>query len=91
MTDSYEYSRSPWIACFGEAKYISTTREYSDAFIAGVLSRVANWLGGLDRVPTVEDYHKGRLWQIKQSGGCDFDREVMRALARHTCCITKGA
>lgn len=29
MTDCYEYSRSPWPEAFGDAKYVSTSRDFS--------------------------------------------------------------
>lgn len=84
MTDSYEYRHDPWTDLFGDAKYVSTERDWSDATVAMILERVAADLGGLDRVPTIEDFRKWRLWTIKQSGGCDFEREFNRALSDYT-------
>jgi hypothetical protein len=84
MTDSYEYRHDPWTDLFGDAKYVSTRREWSDTVIAATLDRVARELGGLNRVPTIQDYRMGKLWTIKQSGGCDFDREVNVALSDYT-------
>jgi hypothetical protein len=81
MTDSYDYSHSVWTDAFGDAKYVHTQRHYSDALITDILAQVAERLGGLDRTPTLEDYKQGRLWQVKQSGGCNYDREVNIALS----------
>lgn len=89
MDDSYEYSRSPWIEVFGEARYVHCSRDYSDKALESVLRRVCDRLGGMEERPTVEDYRKGRLWNFKQSGGCDVGREVNVALSKHTYCLTR--
>ena len=88
MTDCYNYEHSTWTDAFGDAKYVQTTREYSDAFIVRVLDRVSRYWGA-DPAPTLEDYRMGRLWKVK-SNASDFQREVHRALYRHTQCVTKG-
>lgn len=86
-TDCYNYRGDhAWPDAFGSAKYVHSTREYSDRMVASVMGRVCRWLGGLDRTPTVDDYRTGRLYSINQSGGCEVDREVHRALSRHTYC-----
>lgn len=87
MTDSYEYKRSPWTEVYGEARYVFCNRDYSDKMLACVMRRVCERLGGMDKLPSVEDYKQGRLWQFKQSGGCDVEREIGQALARHTYCV----
>ena len=88
MTDCYNYEYSTWTDAFGDAKYVQTTREYSDAFIARVLDRVSRYWRA-DPAPTLEDYRMGRLWKVKSNAG-DFQCEVHRALYRHTQCVTKG-
>lgn len=87
MTDSYEHKRSPWTELFGEAKYVFCNRSYSDKAVESVIRRVCNWLGGIDQIPTVADYRSGNLWKFKQSGGCDVQREINTALAKHTYCV----
>ncbi len=87
MTDSYEYKDSPWTEAFGDTKYMHCTRHYSDKTVASVMRRVCEHLGGMEALPTVEDYRQGRLWNFKQSGGCDVGREVSIALAKHTFCL----
>jgi hypothetical protein len=89
MTDSYEYTRSDWTDTFGEGKYVHSSREYSDKVVANVIGRVCRRLGGLDRFPTVEDYRRGRIWNVHTSGGCDVGRELSVALSRHTLAVTR--
>lgn len=89
MTDCYNYRSSPWTEVFGEAKYVSCTRHYSPAMVEAVIRRVCARLGGMDAIPTVEDYQKGRLFMFKQSGGCDVEREINAALSKHTYCLTR--
>ena len=90
MTDCYNYESCAWTDAFGDSKYISTYRDYSDKMLLSVMGRVCRWLGGMDKTPTVEDYRQGRLWNFKQSGGCDVQREIGVALSRHTYSITRG-
>lgn len=87
MTDCYDYKSSPWTEVFGEAKYLHCRRDYSDKTVQSVIRRVCERLGGMDVVPTVEDWRMGRLWQFKQSGGCDVEREIRLALEKHTYCL----
>lgn len=87
MTDSYDYKSSPWTEVYGEAKYIHCRRDYSDKAVESIIRRVCERLGGMDAVPTVEDWHMGRLWQFKQSGDCDVEREIRLALEKHTYCL----
>lgn len=90
MTDCYNYERSPWTEVFGEAKYTHCSRDYSDAMLRSVITRVCDRLGGMDARPTPEDYKQGLLWQFKQSGGCDVEREIRAALQKHTFCLGGG-
>lgn len=87
MTDSYDYKHSPWTEVYGDAKYIFCDRDYSDTMIETTIRRVCNRLGGMEAIPTVEDYRKGQLWKFKQSGGCDVEREIRQALSKHTYCL----
>jgi hypothetical protein len=87
MTDCYEYKRSPWTELFGEARYVFCNRDYSDKMVADAIRRTCARLGGMEAIPTVEDYRRGELWKFKQSGGCDVEREIRTALAKHTYCV----
>jgi hypothetical protein len=83
--DSYSYRADrAWTAAFGDAKYVQTQREYSDAMIARAIGAVCARLGGMDNTPTVEDYRQGRLWNIRTSGNCDFSRELNIYLSEST-------
>ena len=90
MTDCYNYESCAWTDAFGDSKYISTSRDYSDKMLSSVIGRVCRWLGGMEKTPTLEDYRQGRLYSFKQSGGCDVEREINVALSRHTYSITRG-
>jgi hypothetical protein len=87
MTDSYDYERSAWTEAFGGVRYVFENREVSDALVAGCIRRTVAKLGGLDTVPSVEDYRMGRLHSLMTSGGCDFSRELNAAISRHTCTL----
>ena len=91
MIDLYEYEASPWRDVFGDSKYVHVHRDCSDEMVASVIGRVCRRLGGMDAIPTVEDYRQGRLYMFKQSGGCDVQREISIALSRHTYCIESRA
>jgi hypothetical protein len=84
MTDCYNYEHSAWGDAFGTAKYVHSTRHYSDRWITAIMYRVAKRLGGMPRVATLDDYKQGRLWNFKTSGGCDYGREVNVALSDAT-------
>jgi hypothetical protein len=87
MTDCYDYKRSPWTEVYGDAKYLFCNRDYSDRMLESVINRVCARLGGMDAIPTPQDYRMGQLWKFKQSGGCDVEREIRSALAKHTYCV----
>lgn len=63
MTDSYDYEFSYWTEAFGDAKYISSNREYSDAFINRVLAELITKYGTIDgeACPSLEDYRNGNM------------------------------
>jgi|SRR5208282_2420182 len=87
MTDSYTYAHDVWTDAFGEAKYVFSTRHYSDRVIESVMGRICRHFGGIETMPTLEDYKQGRLWNVKQSRGCDMSREINIALQKHTCSV----
>ena len=84
MTDTYNYRADHgWCDAFGDAKYVQTHRDYSDALIARVLGRVyREWCDADVPAPTVEDYRAGRIYTVRARCG-DFTREVHRAMHRH--------
>lgn len=92
MTDCYNYRRSPWTEVFGESKYITESRHASDAAILSAARRVKAKLGGITE--SVEEiaaaYKVGAVYQIKQSGGCDVQRELNQAVSRHTYCLAQA-
>lgn len=87
MTDCYEYRKSAWTEVFGSSKYIMDQRDHSDKAIESAIRRACNRLGGMDAIPTVEDYRMGRLYEFKQSGGCDVRREVHQEIEKQTWCV----
>lgn len=56
MNDLYTYSECAWTEAFGDAKYITSSRELSDSFVSAVLATFSGTFDG-DAVPTLEDYH----------------------------------
>lgn len=89
MTDSYEYKRSPWTEVFGEAKYVFCQRSYSDNTAQSVARLVRSRLGGIEETPEqiAALWKRGECWKVKQSGGCDVDREMNAQLAKRTYCV----
>ena len=87
MTDCYDYSMSAWNDAFGDAKYVHSSRDYSEKFVASVLGRLAR-MWGVNPAPTFQDWHQGRLWAFKVPNCGDFQSEVHRAMSRHTCYAT---
>lgn len=66
QTDSYDYRHSDWKDAFGDAKYISTHRTYSDSLVASAIGRVANKYGA--EPIAVEDYRSGAAWRWMVTG-----------------------
>jgi hypothetical protein len=83
MTDCYEYKSSPWNETFGASKYIMWNRHYSDAAITSAIRRLCARFGLTAEIPAIEDYKTGNMWRFNQSG-IDMQREMHRALERHT-------
>jgi hypothetical protein len=78
MEDIYNYSSTGFNALFGDAKYISTSRENSDAAIAAALAVVARKWGA--EALSLEDYKKGGAWRWQTEDGHRLDSEVHKAL-----------
>lgn len=70
MEDIYEYSRSAWTDAFGDAKYVSTSRERSDKATASALRTLAakniEELEGVDL--SLEAYKAGKLSSVRVWG-----------------------
>lgn len=73
-TDCYNYDRSVFKEIFGDAKYVSASRKYSDSLVASAIEATMKRYGG-DPI-TVEDYNMGRAWRWMNSGGVDLGREL---------------
>lgn len=80
MTDSYSFDRDrAFCDMFGGTQYIFCHRHYSEEAILYALERVKerNWADWT--VPTLEDYQKGRAWQMSKPysyGGSNWYSEV---------------
>lgn len=72
MEDIYEYNRSDWKDAFGDAKYITTNRRYSDSLIESAIGYVANKYG-VEPI-SVEQYTRGGAWGWKTDSGYALDR-----------------
>lgn len=64
MTDCYNYEFSYWTEAFGDAKFITASRDVSDALVERVLAALAARYGTMDGqpCPTLHDYRNGNLW-----------------------------
>jgi len=81
MTDCYDYNTTDWNEAFGDAKYVSTSREYSDSLIESAIAIVVNQYGGCEPL-TVEQYRNGAAWGWMNSGGCDLGRALSQTLSK---------
>lgn len=62
MEDIYEYNTGPFNDFFGDAKYISTSRNYTDALVAEAIAAVAEKYG-VEPI-AVEDYRRGNTYRM---------------------------
>lgn len=63
MTDSYNYSRSNFGACFGTSKYISATRTMTEKLFTKTLIKLTDEYGIKD-LPTFEEYIQGEAYKV---------------------------
>lgn len=91
--DLYEYSRDAWTDAFGDAKYVSDRRDYSDKAVASAIRTVqAKYAGNLSarniNEIKVEDLRAGRLWNVEVMGNwsdyLSLQAIINRELARRT-------
>lgn len=86
LDDSYTYRGDhAFVDAFGDARFVSTSREFSDRALSSVLGRVCRAYGA--PVVSVADYRAGRSWDVRAPNGSDVGREIARALSRHTYCV----
>lgn len=78
--DCYRYERTDWNDAFGDAKYISADRKYSDSLIASAIDRVAKRYG-VSPI-TVEQYKTGMAWRWATENGIDLARELSLYLTK---------
>jgi hypothetical protein len=81
MEDIYEYSRNAFNMVFGDAKYITTSRDCSDDMIESAIAGVVKYYGGCEPI-SVEDYRQGRSWRWMNSGGVDMGRALSQRLQK---------
>ena len=79
MEDIYNYDTTGFNALFGDAKYITTSRDNSDAAIAAALAAVARKFGAPPF--SLEDYKTRGAWQWQTHDGHRLDSEVHQALS----------
>ena len=94
MDDSYTYSDSRWNDAFGDAKYISATRDYSDKAIDSAIRYVwARYGFNGAAKPAVADFRAGRCWGVRDDGGSydDLQSLIYRAAARQTWALASKA
>lgn len=94
MTDCYNYERGAWTDAFGDAKYVHSSRDYSEKAIAGAIRSVFNRYPGnlVDvAVPAVDDFRMGRLWNVRVDGLGDTLQSLVNVeLSRRTWSIGQG-
>jgi len=81
MTDCYDYNMTTWNEVFGDAKYVSASRDYSDALIEDAIRIVVNKFGGCEPI-TIDEYRRGSSWRWMNSGGCDLGRALSETLSK---------
>jgi hypothetical protein len=84
MTDCYNYREDhAWTDAFGDAKYISSSREYSPALVQTAIDFL--WDRYRPDAPKVsfEDYNQGRAWNVEIiKGGCPGDANAQSQIHR---------
>jgi hypothetical protein len=78
MDDIYEYSHDGWASVYGDAKYVSTHRDYSDELIESAIVAVSVRYQA-DPI-TVEQYRRGESWKWLSRGGVQMDDAIRQHL-----------
>ena len=98
MTDCYDYEANAWTDAFGDAKFVSTEREYSDQALANAIRTVsAQWAGNLASLGieplTVTNYRTGQYYRIQPSGAGNnywsLESIIFRTAAKRTYALNK--
>lgn len=100
MQDLYNYRHNVWIDAFGDAKYVFSQRNYSDAAVAGAIRSVkakyaANLVQrGIEEI-SVDDFRMGRLWNVDVMSGANpmhdgLQALISRELQRRTWALNKS-
>lgn len=79
MEDIYESRSTPWNTVFGSARYVHTSRDYSDSLVASGIDMVARKYGA-EPLP-VEEYQNGRGWTWNKQG-TRLGEELSRTLQK---------
>lgn len=95
VDDSYTYSRSAWPAAFGDAKYIHSRRDYSDAAVEACIRQIttrygANMAEAGVEPPTLEQWKYGRLSWTPILGNDGVRDLLCGALYKRTWALTKA-
>jgi hypothetical protein len=94
MRDCYDYSRDAWTDAFGDAKFVFSHRDYSDAAITACgRTACAKWGVSLPLDTIAAAYRSGELFRIRQQnfGARDFGDLVAIEMHRRTWALTKVA
>ena len=90
MEDIYEYSRSAWKEAFGDAKYLSCSRDNSDKAVASALRTLAAQnLDGAEELDLSLEAYKGRKLANARICGEWVDTMVHRVACRRIWCVAK--
>jgi len=82
LQDLYEYNDTAWTDAFGDAKYISTSRDYSLEFITATIRGLAIEHHDGD-LPTAEQFKSGSLYYKTPSRHCDSWQDLIyRAMVK---------
>ena len=71
MVDLYTYAHSEFTNLYGDAKYIMTTRHYSDSAIQDAITEIAAKWDDNPVTWTADDFNMGRLYVRNPSRHCD--------------------
>ncbi len=73
MIDLYSYEHTDFKSTYGDAKYITTSRELSDSFRAEIIEGTVAKYGDQGK-PTAEDWKMGRAWNVSPINNTQGER-----------------
>jgi len=68
--DLYNYENTIWTKAFGDAKYVTESRDYSPEAVQQTLNEIAETFHD-GEIPTAEQYKKGELFNTTPSRHCE--------------------